>query len=391
MSKWLDFSANMLKQTYIKGFLDISGKGIYLRNDSSLNFYDIGNSTIPMFSIKSDSMRLYDPVNEVFIDVSNSKLKFIQSLTQDVQNSLTNLENITQNISINNANALYLEGGMEIQNDLILNGRLFVNTQLPNIYNEDLSVNMNVFVGKDISLNGNFYAAGDVSMNSRLYVGSDVSFNGNLYVSQNITSGGNLKSTGVLSAPGISIGVSPSHNVIYGLSAGLSVTGSNNVLLGYQAATALTSGSNNTVIGYQAATSTMTVSNEITLGNSSIQTLRCNAASITSLSDLRDKTNIEPIPAGLDFISKLTPVKFTWNMRDGGKTGMDEYGFIAQDLQFVQNITGIKYPNLVYENDPEKLEASYSVLIPSMVKAIQELKDIIMSQQSEIELLKNGF
>jgi hypothetical protein len=38
MSKWLDFSANMLKQTYIKGFLDISGKGIYLRNDSSLNF-----------------------------------------------------------------------------------------------------------------------------------------------------------------------------------------------------------------------------------------------------------------------------------------------------------------------------------------------------------------
>lgn len=391
MSKWMDFSANMLKQTYIKGFLDISGQGIYLRNDSSMNFYDIGNSTIPKFSIKSDSMRVYDSSNQVFVDISNNKLKFIQSLTQDVQNSLTNLENITQNISINGANALYLEGGMEIQNDLILNGRLFVNTQLPNIYNEDLSVNMNIFIGKDTSLNGNLYAAGDVSMNSRLYVGSDASFNGNLYVSQNITTGGNLNATGVLSAPGVSIGVSPSHNVIYGLSAGLSVTGSNNVLLGYQTATALTTGSNNTVIGYQAATSTTTVSNEITLGNSSISTLRCNATTITSLSDVRDKTNIEPIPAGLDFISKLNPVKFTWNMRDGGKVGTDEFGFIAQDLQSVQDVTGIKYPNLVYENDPEKLEASYSVLIPSMVKAIQELKDIIASQQSEIELLKNGF
>ena len=46
MSKWMDFSANMLKQTYLKGFLDISGQGIYLRNDSSINFYDIGNSTM---------------------------------------------------------------------------------------------------------------------------------------------------------------------------------------------------------------------------------------------------------------------------------------------------------------------------------------------------------
>ena len=39
MSKWLDFSANMLRQSYIKGFLDISGDALYLRNDASINFY----------------------------------------------------------------------------------------------------------------------------------------------------------------------------------------------------------------------------------------------------------------------------------------------------------------------------------------------------------------
>jgi hypothetical protein len=376
MSKWMDFSANMLKQTYIKGFLDISGQGIYLRNDSSVNFYDIGNSTVPKFSIKSGSMRIYDPANENFFDISNAQLKYIQSLTQDVQSSLTGLENTMQHFSTIGASTIYLDGGIEIHNDLSLNGRLIVKE--------------------------------DTSMNSRLYVGSDASFNGNLYVSQNITSSGDLKTIGIFSAPGVSIGISPSYNVFYGLSAGLSVTGSNNVLLGYQTGNALTTGSNNTfighqaalemvtgsnntVIGYQAVPSTTTVSGEITLGNSSISTLRCNATTITSLSDIRDKTNIKPIPAGLDFISKLNPVKFTWNMRDGGKVGTDEFGFIAQDLQFVQDVTGIKYPNLVYENDPEKLEASYSVLIPSMVKAIQELKEIIIHQQSEIELLKNGF
>ena len=60
-------------------------------------------------------------------------------------------------------------------------------------------------------------------------------------------------------------------------------------------------------------------------------------------------------------------------MRDGGKVDIPEIGFIAQDLQQVQQDTGITIPNLVYAVNPEKLEASYGTLLPLLVKSIQEL------------------
>jgi hypothetical protein len=161
-------------------------------------------------------------------------------------------------------------------------------------------------------------------------------------------------------------------------------TGSNNTTLGYQAGKSgsndLTTGSNNTIIGYNAAASSATVSNEITLGNASIATLRCQVTSITALSDARDKKDITPLQAGLNFIKKLNPVNFIWNMRDGGKVDIADAGFIAQELKQAQIDTGITIPNLVYENNPDKLEASYGTLIPVLVKAIQE-------QQAQIELL----
>jgi len=132
-------------------------------------------------------------------------------------------------------------------------------------------------------------------------------------------------------------------------------------------------GDNNTCLGYQAGISALSVSNEITLGNSSISALRCQVTSITSLSDARDKTDIEDLPAGLDFVNELRPVKFTWNMRDGAKVNEPDTGFIAQDLQSVQENTGVDIPGLVYDTNPEKLEAAYGKLIPVLVKSIQEL------------------
>ena len=101
-----------------------------------------------------------------------------------------------------------------------------------------------------------------------------------------------------------------------------------------------------------------------------IATLRCQVTSITSLSDSRDKTNIEQSTYGLDFINKLNPVTFDWNTRDGAKVGVKDLGFIAQELQEVDD----ENLKLVYSNNPDKLEASYGRLIPVLVKAIQELK-----------------
>ena len=164
--------------------------------------------------------------------------------------------------------------------------------------------------------------------------------------------------------------------------------GDSNTAIGYNALDTTTTGSNNIGIGTQANASSSTVSNTITLGNSSITTLRCQVTTITALSDARDKTNVVDIPAGLSFVDALRPVSFEWNMRDGGKVGVPEFGFIAQELQAVQAETGITVPNLVYDDNPDKLEASAGTLIPVLVKAIQELNAKVEAQAIEINLLK---
>ena len=151
-----------------------------------------------------------------------------------------------------------------------------------------------------------------------------------------------------------------------------------------------TTGNNNTFIGYGSVGASQTASNAITLGNAQVTALRCQVTTITSLSDARDKTNIVDIPAGLSFVQALRPVAFDWNMRDGGKVGVHEFGFVAQELQAAQDQTGITVPNLIYTENPEKLEASAGALIPVLVKAIQELKTQLDAVKSEIALLRNA-
>ena len=160
-----------------------------------------------------------------------------------------------------------------------------------------------------------------------------------------------------------------SENTVIGTEAGYNNTGTGNTFLGYQAGYNQTTGSNNTVIGHDAEPSAVTVSDEITLGDASIATLRCQVTSITALSDKRDKENIQPSTYGLDLVNKLKPVTYDWNTRDGAKVGVKDLGFIAQDLQEIDN----ENLKLVYDSNPEKLEASYGRLIPVLVKAIQDL------------------
>ena len=81
----------------------------------------------------------------------------------------------------------------------------------------------------------------------------------------------------------------------------------------------------------------------------------------------------------------LKPVAFTWNMRDGGKVGIPDTGFIAQDLKAVQEQTGVTIPGLVYESNPDRLEAGYGKLLPVLVKAIQELSAEVESLKAQLK------
>ena len=188
-------------------------------------------------------------------------------------------------------------------------------------------------------------------------------------------------------------------NTFVGSSSGLNVTtGFSNTCIGQGAGSSLGANSNgntfigngtgtNTVgpitgtgnicIGLGASPSTASVIQEITLGGPSIGALRCAQTSITSLSDARDKTNVKESNYGIDFVNSLKPVKFEWDTRDGAKKGVKDLGFIAQDLKELDD----EHLNLVYDENPDKLEATYGRLIPVLVKAIQDLS-------KEIEILK---
>ena len=163
----------------------------------------------------------------------------------------------------------------------------------------------------------------------------------------------------------------------------LLTTGLQNTSLGVNAGGNITTGQNNTCIGFNAQTSTATATDTFTLGGV-VNVLRCMQTSITSLSDARDKKEITELSAGLDFVNTLKPVEFIWDDRnEEGRHDVKDFGFIAQDLKKSQeDIELADTLKLVYEDNPEKLEASYGKLIPILVKAIQDLS-------AKVEALEN--
>jgi hypothetical protein len=230
--------------------------------------------------------------------------------------------------------------------------------------------------------------------------------NGNVAIGyaagSSISTGHNNVITGTYAALGMASGnyntaigaqtayvVNGDNNTAMGFAAayGWGASGSNNTCLGAYAGGTVTfftySGSNNLLLGYQASPSSTAVSNEITLGNSSISSLRCQVTSITSLSDERDKTDIVPLDYGLDFINELEPVAFTWNTRDGSKVGELDFGFIAQHLAEVEDKHNADRLKLTLRTNEEKLEATPGRLIPILVKAIQELSARVAELESK--------
>lgn len=153
-------------------------------------------------------------------------------------------------------------------------------------------------------------------------------------------------------------------------------TGNQNTLIGALAGYNLTSGSNNAFIGYNTTFSATSSNNLVYIGNSSVNKIYSQQTSITLLSDERDKKNISDLNVGLSFINKLNPVIFDWNIRDGGKVGEKSCGFIAQEVEEVENFFEVKdYTNIVGKLSEEQLTISTYNLIPIMVKSLIELRN----------------
>ena len=166
--------------------------------------------------------------------------------------------------------------------------------------------------------------------------------------------------------------------------AGALTTGGENTYIGRRSGSNATTGSNNLSIGAGSSLSSATVSNEANIFNGSVVARFQGAASAwTFVSDERDKKDIEDLELGLDFIDKLKPRKFKWDLRDSDTDkGKESSGFIAQEIKEVLDETGVDYTGIVDTNNPDQYTVAQANIIPMLVKAIQELKQ-------EIQQLKN--
>ena len=144
-----------------------------------------------------------------------------------------------------------------------------------------------------------------------------------------------------------------------------------------------------TNVGYLAISNSTSASNQINLGGTYVTSLRCNVTSISSLSDARDKTNVQDIEWGLDFINDLRPVSFTWDRRDGSNSGGKDIGFIAQEVaQVEEDNSSVGHTNMVDWDNPEKLELAPQKSFPILVKAVQELSAQVQALQARVAELE---
>jgi hypothetical protein len=126
-------------------------------------------------------------------------------------------------------------------------------------------------------------------------------------------------------------------------------------------------------------------------------------ATWTHSSDRRIKKDIKDTNIGLEFILKLQPKEFKkkapseyppefsgHNPNETERKNPDKihYGFVAQDVKEAMDDVGhSEFP--VWKENPDGMqELGETELITPLVKAVQELSEIVKSQQKEIEELK---
>ena len=175
-------------------------------------------------------------------------------------------------------------------------------------------------------------------------------------------------------------------NVAIGLRAGsFNVTGSRNIFIGSQSGAndKYVHANNQLVIHGNASTSPLIE------GDFAERTLRINgnfsATTVSEVSDIRLKRDIQPIAHALDSILRLEGKTFTWRLDEFPEEGLAEgldLGLIAQEVEEV-------LPQLVQEDRDGYMAIEYGKLTAVLVEAIKEQQGQIaalLSRVAELEL-----
>lgn len=181
-------------------------------------------------------------------------------------------------------------------------------------------------------------------------------------------------------------------------------TGTGNTAIGAGSDVGTSNLTNATAIGYGAV---VNASNKIRLGNSAVTVIE-GQVPFTTPSDGRYKYNIREDVKGLDFIMKLRPVTYQFDVRrfdtheagtDGGinkelvtqaayreATLIRRSGFIAQEVETAALSSGYDFSGIVRPQTPaDHYSLSYESFVVPLVKAVQEQQAQLEQQQRKIE------
>jgi trimeric autotransporter adhesin len=192
-----------------------------------------------------------------------------------------------------------------------------------------------------------------------------------------------------------------SNTTLGNLSLGTNTTGSYNTTIGFGSDVTSSNLTNATAIGN---TAIVNASNKVRIGNTSVTVIE-GQVPFTTPSDGRFKFNVRENVKGLDFILKLRPVTYQFDvkkqedftrgvlkysqLKNYNKTaGNDEAtqmirtGFIAQEVEQAAKKTGYDFDGVrIPKTEKEYYSLSYSSFVVPLVKAVQEQQQIIHSQQ----------
>jgi len=251
--------ATRFQKTFIKDYLDLSGRldvrnydvslnnRLFVMNDASFmgNVYINGNLTANIFVANSDvslNNRLF-----VLNDASFMSNVYVDDILTVNLNLISNGDaSLNSNVFV--AKDISCNGNISIGRNLTINGNLAVqNYTSQNIINTT-TTNYQFVVSEDLSLNGRLAVSNDVSMNGNLFVFGDISLNGNLRYN-----GSFLKN---ISVDQVNTGIGKSvYDTIFGYQALSAVptgsTGYNNTAIGYESLLKVQAGTANTGFGHR--------------------------------------------------------------------------------------------------------------------------------------------
>jgi hypothetical protein len=197
-------------------------------------------------------------------------------------------------------------------------------------------------------------------------------------------------------------------------------TGYRNTALGHAALNDLSPGNYNTALGFNAGPTNATpiVSNTTAVGNGAVVSasnqVRVGNSSVTSIggivgwSDLKQgkyMVGIEENIPGLEFITKLKPITFTYDIKTmnndleienpddwTGKYDIENIifsGFVPEEVAKAANDSGfISWNSFTGSEGKQPQGLRYADLIAPLVKAMQEQQSMIEKLQQEVEALK---